>query len=68
MASRIESHLLIAFCSYKLYKEFERQLKEKHTGFTPDKALDVLKSIFGVKTILPVSNKPTEIIMANTDE
>jgi transposase len=67
-ASRIESHLIIAFCSYKLYKEFERQLREKQTGFSPDKALDVLKSIFGVKTILPVSNKPTEIIMANTNE
>lgn len=67
-ANRIESHLLIAFCSYKLYKEFERQLKEKQTGLSPEKALDILKSIFGIKTILPVSNKPIEIIMANTDE
>jgi transposase len=67
-ANRIESHLLIAFCAYKLYKEFERQLKEKQVGSSTDKALDILKSIFGVSTILPVSNKSTEIIMANTDE
>ena len=67
-ANRIESHLLIAFCAYKLYKDFERQLKEKQTGITPEKALDILKSIFGIKTVLPVSNKPTEIIMAKTKE
>ncbi len=67
-ASRIETHLLIAFCSYKLYKEFERQLVEKHTGLTPEKALDILKSIYGIKTILPVSNRTVEIVMANTKE
>ncbi len=67
-ASRIESHLLISFCSYKLYKEFERQLKEKQTGLSPEKALDVLKSIYGIKTILPVSNKPIDIVMAKSQE
>ena len=67
-ASRIETHLLIAFCSYKLYKEFERQLYEKHTGLSPEKALDILKSIYGIKTTLPVSNKTVEIVMANTRE
>jgi len=67
-ASRIESHLLIAFCSYKLYKELERQLNEKQTKLSPEKALDILKSIYGVKTILPASNKPIEIVMAKTKE
>ena len=67
-ANRIESHLLISFCSYKLYKELERQLIEKQTGLSPEKALDILKSIYGVKTILPVSNKAVEIVVANTQE
>ena len=67
-ASRIESHLLIAFCSYKLYKELERQLIEKNTKLSPEKALDILKSIYGVKTILPASNKQVEIVMAKTKE
>ena len=67
-ASRIETHLLLAFCSYKLYKEFERQLDENRTGLSPEKALDILKSIYGVKTTLPISNKTVEIIMANTKE
>ena len=67
-ASRIESHLLISFCSYKLYKEFEKQLHDKKTGLSPEKALDILKSIYGIKTILPVSNKQVEIVMAKTKE
>ena len=67
-ANRIESHLLIAFTSYKLYKELERQLKEKDTGLSVEKALDILKSIYGIKTILPVSNKTVEIVMAKTSE
>jgi len=67
-ASRIESHLLISFCSYKLYKELERQLAQKKTGLSPEKALDILKSIYGIKTITPVSNKTVEIVMAKTKE
>lgn len=67
-ASRIESHLLIAFCSYKLYKELERQLNEKKTNLSPEKELDILKSVYGVKTILPASNKQVEIVMAKTKE
>lgn len=35
---------------------------------TKQKALDILKSIYGVKTTLPVSNKTIEIVMANTKE
>lgn len=67
-ANRIKSHLLIAFCSYKLYKEFERQLKKKKTELSPEKALDILKSIYGVKTTMPVSKKLVEIVMAKTRE
>ena len=60
--------LICAFCSYKLYKELERQLLEKHTGLSPEKALDILKSIYGVRTMLPISKKISEIVMANTKE
>ena len=67
-AERIQTHLIISFCSYKLYKELERQLKEKRTGLSPDKAIDILKSIYGIQTILPISNKPMEIILAKSDE
>lgn len=59
---------MISTGSNKLYKEFERQLDENRTGLSPEKELDILKSIYGVKTTLPISNKTVEIIMANTKE
>lgn len=37
----------------KLYKEFERQLKEKQTGLSAEKAIDILKTIFGITLKLP---------------
>ena len=67
-SKRIESHLIISFCSYKLYKELERQLKDKESSISPEKAIDILKSIYGITTVLPISGKYQEIIMANTDE
>lgn len=67
-SKRIESHLIISFCSYKLYKELERQLKDKKSSISPEKAIDILKSIYGITTVLPISGKYQEIIMANTDE
>ncbi len=67
-SDRIEAHLIIAFCSYKIYKELERQLKKKRLQYSPEKALDILKSIYSVRTTLPKSRMQTEIIMANTKE
>jgi transposase len=67
-SKRIESHLIISFCSYKLYKELERQLIEKKVGFSLEKTIDILKSIYAISTVLPQSKQKTEIIMANTNE
>jgi len=67
-AKRIESHLIISFCSYKVYKELERLLKVKNLDYSPEKAIDILKSIYAMQTILPVSKKNAEIIMAKNFE
>lgn len=50
---RIEAHLSISFVACKLYKEFERQLKEKGIGLSAEKGLEVLKTIFGITLKLP---------------
>lgn len=50
---RIEAHLSISFVACKLYKEFERQLKEKGIGLSAEKGLEVLKTIFGIRLKLP---------------
>ena len=52
---RIEAHICIAFCAYKIHKELERLLKEKKAGISPEKAIDILKTIFRVTITLPYS-------------
>lgn len=65
---RIEAHLIIAFCSYKIYKELERQLNDKQVNLSAEKAIEIMQSIFAVQTTLPVSVKSVELIMAKTEE
>jgi transposase len=65
---RIEAHLIIAFCSYKVYKELERQLHLKKSEISISKAIAIMQSIFTIKTTLPISKKQTQIIYAKSDE
>lgn len=46
---RIETHICISFVAYKVYKELERQLKEKQSKFSPEKAIEIAKTIYQVK-------------------
>jgi len=46
---RIESHICLSFVAYKIYKELERQLQEKHVGISPEKAIDIAKTIYKIK-------------------
>lgn len=50
---RIEAHICIAFVAYKVYKELERQLKEKNAGLSPEKAIEIAKTIYSVKIVTP---------------
>lgn len=56
---RIEAHICIAFVAYKLFKELERQLKEKNSDLSPEKAIEIAKTIYSVKI---VTQKTQEII------
>jgi len=46
---RIETHICISFVAYKIYKELERQLKVKQSDFSPEKAIEIAKTIYQVK-------------------
>jgi transposase len=46
---RIETHVCISFVAYKIYKELERQLKEKQSSFSPEKAIETAKTIYQLK-------------------
>lgn len=66
---RIEAHLCIAFCSYKIYKELERQLKVKAAGISPEKAIDVLKTIYQVTITTPFSKqKQSRLHLPNEEQ
>jgi transposase len=45
---RIEAHICIAFCAYKVYKELERQLRMLQSGWSVEKTIDLCKTIFCV--------------------
>lgn len=65
---RIEAHLSIAFVACKLYKEFERQLKEKKVGISAEKGLDILKTIFGITLKLPSGEETLMLLDKNEDQ
>jgi transposase len=65
---RIEAHICIAFAACKIYKELERQLKEKKTGQSPEQAIDILKTILTVQFTTPYSHKVYEELILNTPE
>ncbi len=63
---RIEVHITINFIAYKVYKELERQLKDKGYDLSPEKAIDIIKTIYSVKVRIPNTNQYlTKTILLN---
>lgn len=66
---RIEAHLCIAFCAYKIYKELERQLEERAAGISPEKAIDILKTIYQLTITTPYSKqKQSKLHLPNEEQ
>ncbi len=65
---RIEAHICIAFAACKIYKELERQLKEKKIRQSPEQAIEILKTILTVQFTTPYSQKVYEELILNTPE
>jgi transposase len=57
LPKRIEAHICIAFVAYKIYKELERQLKELKTELSPEKAIEIAKTIYSIQAQKPKSNE-----------
>lgn len=55
---RIEAHICITFAAYKLYKEIDRLLKEKESKLSPEKAVEIAKSIFEIHLKSPSTKTP----------
>ena len=65
---RIEAHICIAFVAYKIYKELERQLKELKTELSPEKAIEIAKTIYCIKAEKPKSNEILNRVLLLSDE
>jgi len=65
---RIEAHICLAFVAYKVYKELERQLHEKKSTLSVDKAIDIAKTIYSIKAQKPKSKEVFEQILLLNDE
>lgn len=65
---RIEAHICIAFCACKIYKELERQLNEKQTNLSPEKAIEITKTIYKISIQTNLSNTLHSRLYIDKDE
>jgi transposase len=65
---RIEAHICLAFVAYKIYKELERLLKEKQSTLSPEKAIEIAKTIYSIQAIKPNSKEVFEKTLLLNDE
>lgn len=66
---RIEAHICIAFVAYKVYKELERQLKLLKANLSPEKAIDIAKTIYSIKVQNPIAKQViTQTLLLNEEQ
>lgn len=68
LRKRIEAHICISFAACKVYKELERQLKEKMSHFSVEQAIDIIKTIYKVELQTPYSNNTYSRLLIKTQE
>ncbi|MCX6163227.1 MAG: IS1634 family transposase [Ignavibacteriae bacterium] len=65
---RIETHICISFAACVVYKELERQLKNKKSELSPEKVIDILKTIYALSIITPNSKSNYTRLLIKNDE
>lgn len=66
---RIEAHICIAFAACKIYKELERQLKNKKSDLSVEKTIDILKTIYRLTITTPYSKtKYSRLLIKNEEQ
>ena len=68
LKQRIEAHICIAFTAYKVYKELERLLKEKQADLSPEKAIEIAKTIYRINATKPKTNEQVAKVIITTEE
>jgi transposase len=69
LQQRIEAHITINFVAYKVYKELERQLKDKNADISCEQAIDIAKTIYAIEITDPTSGKDyKETLLLNEEQ
>jgi transposase len=65
---RIEAHICLNFVAYKIYKELERQLKEKKSELSPEKVIEIVQSIYEIEVTTPKMKEKIKKILIMSEE
>jgi len=68
LEKRIASHICLSFAAYKVYKELERQLEVKQAGISPEKALEIAKTIYKIKVDLNQSESIEKVLLIKDEQ
>ena len=68
LQQRIEAHITINFVAYKIYKELERQLREKQAEFGCEQAIDIAKTIYAIEIRDPSTGEVSKETLLLNDE
>lgn len=69
LRKRIEAHICISFAACVIYKELEQQLKKAKSQLSPEKVIDILKTIYAITIRTPFSKtKYTRLIIKNEEQ
>lgn len=68
LEKRIASHICLSFAAYKVYKELERQLEEKHASISAEKAIDIAKTIYKIKVELNQTDSIEKVLLIKDEQ
>lgn len=66
LQKRIEAHIIINFAAYKVYKELERKLKQMKVDLSPEKAIEIAKTIYQIET--SINNQKIKHVLLLTEK
>lgn len=68
LQKRIKAHICISFVAYKIYKELERQLDLGNNQISVQRAIEIIKTIYGIRLKHPSTKKQKMMLFAKTEQ
>ena len=68
LQKRIETHICISFAAYKIYRELERKLKLANREITVEKAIELMKTIYGIELKNPINQERRQMLFTTNHD